>query len=51
MAKFKPLNENQLVMLPISLQNQLVPGTAVSSVTILMFIFDMAIDAIEYGEI
>lgn len=27
MAKFKPLNENQLVMLPISLQNQLVPGT------------------------
>jgi len=28
MAKFKPLNENQLVMLPISLQNQLVPGTS-----------------------
>jgi transposase len=27
MAKFKPLNENQLVMLPISLQDQLVPGT------------------------
>jgi len=27
MAKFKPLNENQLVMLPIPLQNQLVPGT------------------------
>jgi transposase len=27
MAKFKPLNENQLIMLPISLQNQLVPGT------------------------
>lgn len=27
MAKFKPLNENQLVMLPISLQNQIVPGT------------------------
>jgi transposase len=27
MAKFKPLNETQLVMLPISLQNQLVPGT------------------------
>jgi len=27
MAKFKPLNENQLVMLPISLQEQLVPGT------------------------
>jgi transposase len=27
MAKFKPLNEHQLVMLPISLQNQLVPGT------------------------
>jgi hypothetical protein len=25
MAKFKPLNENQLVMLPISLQEQLVP--------------------------
>ena len=27
MAKFKPCNENQLVMLPISLQDQLVPGT------------------------
>src|SRR5512139_480869 len=27
MAKFKPLNEKQLVMLPISLQDQLVPGT------------------------
>ena len=27
MAKFKPLNENQLVMLPIFLQDQLVPGT------------------------
>jgi hypothetical protein len=27
MAKFKPLNETQLVRLPISLQNQLVPGT------------------------
>jgi hypothetical protein len=27
MAKFKALNEHQLVMLPISLQDQLVPGT------------------------
>jgi transposase len=27
MAKFKPRNENQMVMLPISLQDQLVPGT------------------------
>jgi len=27
MAKFKPLHENQLVMLPISLQDQLVPDT------------------------
>lgn len=27
MAKFKPRNEDQLVMLPISLQDQLVPGT------------------------
>jgi transposase len=27
MAKYKPSNENQLVMLPISLQDQLVPGT------------------------
>jgi len=27
MAKFKPSNENQLVMLPISLQDQLVSGT------------------------
>ena len=27
MAKFKPCNEDQLVMLPISLQDQLAPGT------------------------
>jgi len=27
MAKYKPSNEDQLVMLPISLQDQLVPGT------------------------
>ena len=27
MAKFKPCNEDQLVMLPISLQDQIVPGT------------------------
>ena len=27
MAKYKPLNEKQLVMLPISLQDQIVPGT------------------------
>jgi hypothetical protein len=27
MAKFKPLQENQLVMLPIPLQGQLVPDT------------------------
>ena len=27
MAKFKPCNEDQLVVLPISLQDQLVPGT------------------------
>ena len=27
MAKYKPSNEDQMVMLPISLQNQLVPGT------------------------
>jgi transposase len=27
MAKYKPSNENQMVMLPISLQDQLVPGT------------------------
>jgi transposase len=27
MAKYKPLNENQLIMLPISLQDQIVPGT------------------------
>ena len=27
MAKFKPSNEDQMVMLPISLQDQLVPGT------------------------
>jgi transposase len=27
MAKFKPCNEDQLVMLPISLQDQLIPGT------------------------
>ncbi|MEW6287354.1 MAG: transposase [Chloroflexota bacterium] len=27
MAKFKPCNDNQLIMLPISLQEQLVPGS------------------------
>jgi len=27
MAKYKPTNENQMVMLPVSLQDQLVPGT------------------------
>src|SRR4030067_854445 len=27
MAKYKPCNEDQMVMLPISLPNQLVPGT------------------------
>ena len=27
MAKFKPYNYDQLVMLPISLQDQLEPGT------------------------
>jgi hypothetical protein len=27
MAKFKPCNEDQLVMFPISLQDQFVPGT------------------------
>ncbi|MCJ7484104.1 MAG: IS1182 family transposase [Thermodesulfovibrionales bacterium] len=27
MAKYKPSNENQMIMLPISLQDQLVPGT------------------------
>ena len=27
MAKYKPNNEDQMVMLPISLQDQLVPGT------------------------
>ena len=27
MAKYKPSNENQMVMLPISLQDQIVPGT------------------------
>jgi transposase len=27
MAKFKPCNEDQLVMLPISLQDQIIPGT------------------------
>ena len=27
MAKYKPLNEKQMVMLPISLEDQLVPGT------------------------
>jgi transposase len=36
MAKFKPLNENQLVMLPISLQDQLVPGTLEHTISQLM---------------
>ena len=33
MAKFKPRNENQLVMLPISLQDQIVPGTLEHSIS------------------
>lgn len=36
MAKFKPLNENQLVMLPISLQDQLVPGTLEHTISVLV---------------
>jgi len=27
LSKYKPTNEDQMVMLPISLQDQLVPGT------------------------
>ena len=33
MAKFKPCNEDQLVMLPISLQDQLVPGTLAHTIS------------------
>jgi transposase len=33
MAKFKPLNEDQMVMLPISLQGQLVAGTLEHSIS------------------
>ena len=33
MAKYKPSNENQMVMLPISLQDQLVPGTLEHTIT------------------
>ena len=36
MAKFKPLNEKQLVMLPISLQDQLVPGTLEHTISVLV---------------
>ncbi len=36
MAKFKPCNEDQLVMLPISLQDQLVPGTLEHTLSRLM---------------
>ena len=36
MAKFKPLNENQLVMLPISLQDQLVPDTLEHTISLLV---------------
>jgi transposase len=32
MAKYKPSNENQMIMLPISLQDQLVPGTLEHSI-------------------
>ncbi|HKJ37352.1 MAG TPA: hypothetical protein VJ972_01135, partial [Anaerolineales bacterium] len=32
MAKYKPTNEDQMVMLPISLQDQLVPGTLEHSI-------------------
>jgi transposase len=36
MAKFKPCNEDQLVMLPISLQDQLVPGTLEHTISLLV---------------
>jgi transposase len=36
MAKFKPCNEDQLVMLPISLQDQLVPDTLEHTISLLV---------------
>lgn len=47
MAKFKPLNENQLVMLPISLQDQLVPGTLEHTISQLV---DQHIDLSVFNE-
>jgi hypothetical protein len=36
MAKFKPLNEDQLVLLPTLLQDQLVPGTLEHTISVLV---------------
>jgi transposase len=47
MAKFKLLNENQLVMLPISLQDQLVPGTLEHTISQLV---DQHIDLSVFNE-
>jgi hypothetical protein len=33
MAKFKPCNDNQMVMLPISLRNQLAPGSLAHTIS------------------
>jgi transposase len=47
MAKFKPCNEDQLVMLPISLQDQLVPGTLEHTISQLV---DQHIDLSVFNE-
>ena len=50
MAKFKPLNEDQLVMLPISLQDQLVPGTLEHTISQLVDKhIDLSVFAVRYN--
>src|SRR5512134_2836591 len=50
MAKFKPLNENQLVMLPVSLQDQLVPGTLEHTISELVDKhIDLSVFAVRYN--
>ena len=47
MAKYKPSNENQLVMLPISLQDQLVSGTLEHTISELV---DKHVDLLVFDE-
>jgi transposase len=50
MAKFKPCNEDQLVMLPISLKDQLVPGTLEHAISQLVDKYiDLSVFAMRYN--